>query len=224
MEKNLERTIEEIKRNPEKEYSFPEIIRENSDSNHGMMVEKIFNVEENNLKTADLGTHELKTKRANSTSRTTLFCMEPTWVENYSMRKFIDAVKISETNQRANTTVSLKENNKGLKLDSDSENIYLYFSNQRIAHWPITEIKERASKKLDKLILSKVEMEEKTLKIKNIETYECFSEEKFIEQIKQQKIVVEFRGKITNDNKIRNRGTCFRIHSKDIKLLYGEKK
>ena len=237
MDNSTKEKLSEIKNNLDKEYYMPEAFRENADGNYGMVVEKILGVEENNLSTPDLGTHELKTKKKGSSCRTTLFCNEPNWIsepdlededekgdkkKKSKLRDFVEAIKISDTNQRAYTTVSIKENNRFLKIDIDGENLYLYFCDQKIAYWPIAVLKKRANEKIDNLVVAPVSEKEKIVKIEDINIYENLLEDEFVKKIKQGKIVVEFRCKITDDNKLRNRGTCFRMHEKDIKLIYEE--
>ena len=183
----------------------------------GYTLETLLGVEENNLKTPDLGNIELKCKRIKSTSRMTMFSF------NHSVWKIEQEELIKQygyldrKGRRAlYTTAKNKPNNRGfyVKIEQD----YVRFCNIDglcVAEWHLEYLIETLKNKMPNVLLVDAESHKSDGKeefwYKEAYLLTGLNVENFLELIKNDTIVIDLRMHIENGS-VRNHGTAFRIH------------
>ena len=195
-------------------------LRGGDDGYIGRVLEDSLGVSENNRPGMDCPEEEveLKTKKKNSSAKTSLFSMEPAWGANKTIPDLKSAIEILGKTEhgttRLNSQVSTNQtNNLGLKMVVERKLVHLTYKGEPICSWNLDTLLQRAEEKLRNLLLAKHDQKTWT----DIEEYTGFKEWRFVELLKSGDVVVEFRAK-RNPNK--NRGTCFRMNSKHIHELY----
>jgi len=203
-------------------------LRENDDGYFGRLYEKIRGVGENNSTGPDLPHErtELKSKRAGSNSKTSMFCLEPFYDVHatiFNPRQLLE--KYKNEKGRFNTCIKIEPNNRGffLQLSEDGKNFLLCKVGEKtpIARWDLDAIVERANRKLPNMDLAKFNEDGSYEE----EKYRNFKKEKFRDLLLRGEIVVETRMRDGNlsGKKAKNRGTVFRMSADKIGELYESK-
>ena len=198
--------------------------RKNDDGGFGRAFETYLGIPENNRNESDyIGENgerlELKSKKSNSGSKITLFCMEPSWSVNEEFPK-IDSLLdlLKNDDDKLNSAVrSDTENNHGLKLDVQGEKMYMLLDGDKVCFWEMERLCNKAEEKLENVLVAKGD---ESRGVESASLYKDLDVNRFRELLCDGKLVVEFRVKLKNDGRIRNRGTCFRIAENYISSLY----
>lgn len=196
----------------------------------GQILEREFQIQENNLPIADLGNYELKAKRIRkSSSELTLFhktaaigMTQTELLENFGYIK--ESTRNTQLKKKLFTTIKgSKENNRGFIIKSNGNYIFdLYNNDKYLATWDLSE----NIQKIDKLLLVFAETKGKT----------CSKEESF--HYKEAYILTNpkyFNDAIANGiitlglnidqilsplQKPHDRGPQIRISTKKLHMLY----
>jgi|3_EtaG_2_1085321.scaffolds.fasta_scaffold50660_3 hypothetical protein len=199
-------------------------IRNGDDGYFGRLMENALGVEENNRKGPDCAVEgvEIKTKRAQSGARTTLFCMEPKWDINKNFSSMREAVaEFKNAEHRFNQCMnSQSENPRGLKLFLSDKEIFAMCYEQPLCRWEIEAVLDRCEEKLCNMVFAEIDgMDSEPKMVKGV-SFKGFDRQKFLTLLKGGKVVVEFRAKIEEGGGCRNRGTAFRMAQKYIAQMY----
>lgn len=119
----------------------------NDDGIVGQILEREFEVDENNLHIADLGTYELKGMRVKKGKSSTLTLFHQTSTEGMTPLQIFDRFSYVRASQRDGslkrklftTIYGNKENSLGFILrPSGTSNVDLYYHNEYLARWDLT--------------------------------------------------------------------------------------
>tara|TARA_R110000772_G_C13268320_1_gene435990 strand:+ start:73 stop:759 length:687 start_codon:yes stop_codon:yes gene_type:complete len=209
----------------------PKHHRSGDDGSYGRALEESLGVEENNFKTGDLVLDDatrVELKTTNGKSKVTLFSKEPKWTSNEAikkMRDFFDSYSYDTPSGRPKLNVAMKPevyNNQGLRIMLKGEKLFIEHQvDGYCAEWSIEDLISTAAKKLDELVI--VERDSNgTVVSSTIST--GFKKETFKKMIMSGQIVVETRLSMKAGNKLKNRGTCFRVSPKKVEEIYKEEK
>ena len=203
-------------------------VRENDDGYFGRVFERDMGVKENNSSGPDLAEDgiELKSKKAGSKSRDTLFSKEPIYDTDNLFRGSSDLLDVYKNSKgKLNSVMRFgKENmnNRGFYLDRsvDGNNLYIFNASRKapLARWSVLDLLDKAEGKLPNI--NKAIFSDEENYVQN--EYRDFSKEKFEKLLFSGAIVVEFRmrdGELSG-KKAKNRGTAFRINPERLKELY----
>tara|TARA_R110002110_G_scaffold10271_1_gene50323 strand:- start:1024 stop:1695 length:672 start_codon:yes stop_codon:yes gene_type:complete len=192
--------------------------REGDDGHLGRQLESMLGVVENNSNGADCPEAglELKTKKKGSTSPTSLFTQEPTWVhpDFPDIRSAVQ--KLKNEDGRMNLVMTSEPNVHGLWLDWYNEKLVVRYKGAPLCEWTMERLKKPFEGKLESVALVIGDSDGATTTL-----YEGFSQEKFKKALKDGKVRVEFRaGDYNGKKKFKNRGTVFRMMEKDLAGVY----
>ncbi len=145
--------------------SIPPGMYRNDDGVVGQILEREFNIEENNLSVRDLGDFELKGLRATSGKITLCHKRSSSGLTPLQIFERFGYVRESQRhpgvmNKKLFCTVNgVHESNLGLSLKAiDSSNVDMYFHQEFISRWDLAE----SLRKIEKIILVEAETEGKT--------------------------------------------------------------
>ena len=190
----------------------PKHHRFGDDGSYGRALEESLGVKENNFKTGDLALDDatrVELKTTNGKSMVTLFSKEPKWTCNEAIKKMRDFFDSYSYNQ-------------GLRIMLKGEKLFIEHQvDGYCAEWSIEDLISSAAKKLDELVI--VERDSNgTVLGSTIST--GFKKETFKKMIISGQIVIETRLSMKAGNKLKNRGTCFRVSPKKVEEIYKEEK
>ena len=121
----------------------------------GYTLETLLELDENNLRTPDLGDIELKSQRNGVSNRVTMFTFNR-GVWKIRQRELIERYGYVDTNGRPSLycTVDSKPNNQGLYLKVEEDTVRLYHvDNTRIAEWLGEVVIDRFRSKMPALVM-----------------------------------------------------------------------
>ena len=191
----------------------------------GYTLENLLGVEENNLRTPDLGNIELKSRRIKSTSLLTMFTF------NYSIWKIEQEELIKQYGYYKDgrwalyTTVKNKPNNRGFYIKIEQDYVRLYHEDGLCAiEWQLEGLIDDLKNKLSNVLLveadsRKVE-ENEEFWYKEAHLLTGIIVEKFLEYIKNGTIAVDLRMHINKNGVVRNHGTGFRLHRRYLEPCF----
>jgi hypothetical protein len=235
-EKDLERAIKKIC-DQGKWYKSREAFHKNGtrkrvDGEAGRILEKLLGIPENNKRSADIvfkdGT-ECEVKTNKSKNKVTLGCLSPTWaipqrqaILTYGIDKPGDACRFNATFKAgAGPSRGLTTEHKSKTIDIADE-----ATKKGVMSWKISNVVNNFTKKIPnmvhvKAVKRKVDGREE-YKFVSSDYYSSFNPQRFKEQLSDGKIVIEPRSKIdyTKNNKIRDRGTAFRVGPKNLTEMF----
>lgn len=218
--------------------------QKNSDGILGNVFEDLIGIRENNLKDADYGEFEIKTKNSNSNSTlVSLFCYSPDSFKNANtdIREKYGVYDEKTNNKIFNSTIKFSSWNThrggyNFKLDYDENKLYLrimdaireYELDHSNYFWDNKKITDQLQKiKNCCYVEGEIDEVNKIAKFEKMYIYKNVKLEKFWELLKNDDIVVDFRigvyksGK--NLGKTHDHGTGFRIKKNKFENLYEEK-
>jgi len=236
-EKDLERAMKKICTSGEwhksKEGFHANGKRKKVDGEAGRILEELLGIQPNNKRTADLvlsnGTRvEIKTNK--SKTPITLGCLAP--MRLIPQRQVIQQYGIVHPDAcRFNATLKATGNlSRGLVIEYKSKTIDVVDSVTRtgVMSWKISDVVNKFTNKIPnvlhvKAVKRKVE-EREEYKFVSSTYYSKFSPLRFEQQLSQGEIVIEPREKIdyTKNNKIRDRGTAFRVGAKNLNEMFNK--
>ena len=197
----------------------------------GYTLETLLGIKENNLKTSDFEKIELKSQRKNVSNKITLFTFNRA-VWKIPQKELIERYGYVDTNGRKSLycTVNTKPNNQGLYLSVHDTTLNLnHVDGTLVAEWKISNLIETFEKKMPVLVIvfadTRINSNEKEEFWYN-EAYflEHPDVDNFIHLIKNDKIIVDIRMHLKNNNStVRNHGTAFRIDEQFLYLCFGKK-
>lgn len=235
-EKDLERAIKNIctqgKWYKSREAFHKNGTRKKVDGEAGRILEKLLGIPENNRRSADIvfkdGTQcEVKTNK--SKTKVTLGCLSPTWA--IPQRQAINQYGIVKPGNACRFNATFKAGgglSRGLITEYKIKTIDIVdpVTRKRVMSWKIKDIINKFTKKIPnvlhvKAIKRKVDGREE-YKFVSSDYYSSFDPQRFKQQLSNGKIVIEPRSKIdyTKNNKIRDRGTAFRVDAKDLTDMF----
>jgi len=204
-------------------------ITRTGDGKFGNTLEDMLGLKENNLDRPDIEGHELKVQKSDTGSRMTLFSKE-SWVGK--PKDYIDKFgwqhlkhKNSKTIQ---TSIISKPNKRGFYNTTDEKYMYVYNTkdNTMVNKIAWKTLCDTFEKKIPKMI--SVHGEDKIIDGKPHFWYtkaylmSGSSAEKFRQLVENDVIVMEYKCYYKyNENRLRNRGTSFRINECHLHKLFG---
>lgn len=192
-------------------------IRDGDDGYYGRIYENHKGVDENNSTGPDLPNLELKSKRPGSSSKTTLFSLEPSYDINEEFTRSKDLLhKFKNADGKLNTGFRVgTPNNRGFycTLSPDEGDMFLCVDSEPkpICRWDMQNVLKRAQEKMPNMDFARWEDIDTYHEIK----YRGFSVEGFKSLLLKGDVAIELRMK-----EGKNRGTAFRINYKKLKALY----
>ena len=207
--------------------------RKKVDGEAGRILEELLGIPENNKRTADIifkdGT-ECEVKTNKSKTKVTLGCLSPTtWA--IPQRQVIKQYGIVHPDAcRFNPTFKAGGGpSRGLTTEYKSNetiDIADAATKAGVMSWKVEDVINKFTKKIPNVlhvtaIKRKVDGREE-YKFVSSDYYSEFNPQRFVEQLAKGKIVIEARSKIdyTKNNKIRDRGTAFRVGTKDLTDMF----
>ena len=196
----------------------------------GYTLETLLGVEENNDSGADFGNIELKAKRdRTSGSRLSSFTQAPIWLTN--SRKVVKTHgEWKEEKQRINFYTTVKfgtKNPQGLSLKIEDATLYLHSAKtgSMLARWPLAVLAFRQEQKLSNMVIvsakTKGSGDSEEFHYHSADFYSDPSPEMLKSLIEDGTIVVDTRMWLDpSTNKLRDRGTAFRIDKSKVPLMY----
>lgn len=223
-----------------KRMGFIKSLRKNN-TGIGYTIEELLGVRENNSKIYDFKNGELqielKAKRIGTSSRVTLFTKSPEWkptsaeqiIRNYGKldSKGRLSVKVTLNNKKFNSRDMMLEINE----EKDRLEI-LHKTNGVLCYFSLSDLLGTMDNKLKNLLLvfadRKLSDDFEEFHYKEAYLFKNFSKTKFMELLKNSKIVWEFRMDIRKRNQkgneyVRDHGSGFRINQKFIDSIYESK-
>lgn len=198
----------------------------------GYTLETLLGIEENNDSGADIyGVGELKAKRRNTSSRTTLITCSPVWIQS-KVQIIKDYGWNDEKKNRINFYTTLygnKYNTHNLKLKAEQEAVVFIDGNgKRLGEWLFSDLKPKLDNKLKNLLLVTADTKKQSGKTyfhyNEAKYFTNYSSDTFFDMIRAGKIVVETRLYVSRaSGKIRDRGIAFRISENNMFDLYQNK-
>ena len=201
----------------------------------GYTLETLLGLDENNDCGADFGDIELKAKRdGSSSSKLSSFTQAPIWL--VKPRQFIKTHGESNQNQeRFNFYCTVKYgavNSRGLTLKTQDDPVYgdtLWLHSQKmncdLAKWPLLTLSFRQEQKLNKMVVIGAETKgrgaSEFFHYHDADFYSNPCPKRLRKLIEDGVLVVEPRMWLNpQTNKLRDRGTAFRISRNKIHLMY----
>ena len=196
----------------------------------GYTLETLLELDENNLRTPDLGDIELKSQRNGVSNRVTMFTFNR-GVWKIRQRDLIERYGYVDTNGRPSLycTVDSKPNNQGLYLKVEEDIVRLYHvDNTCIAEWLGEVVIDRFRSKMPALV---VVYADTRINSDNREEF-WFNEaylltnpdrDHFLDLIKQDIVIVDVRMHLRANGSVRNHGTGFRIEERFLNLCFGSR-
>ncbi len=215
-----------------------------SDGILGNVFEDLIGVKENNIKGADYGSYELKTKNNYSSANlVSLFgyCIDSIPSANTVIREKYGAIEEKSYKKIFNSTIKYSEWNThraghNFKLDKGEDKLYLriketitnYLVDDDKFYWRINEIEKRFFKiKNICYVEGEINKAEKMVKFTKMTFYDNANMEAFWKLVKNDDIVMDFRIGVyksgPNEGKSHDHGTGFRIKANKIPLLFKNK-
>jgi len=221
------------------------------DTGIGKTFEDLLGIKENNIQLPDIGGIEVKSSRSYTSSLMTLITFEPP-KEYRNIRWTLECLvnnfgKTGDENGSPvfHITVSARKytgNTQKFKLDMrkiDGKDMVCVVTKRKfkpvnpklpddiVVCYPIEEILRRIAKKLSGCLLvieaeTQREDGDEKFRLKSAKLYSGFSADRFIELVKEGKVVLDIRFGRYSDGRSHNHGTAWRIHKKDILDLYAK--
>ena len=219
--------------------------KNNDLSGIGSTLENLFGIEQNSLEIPDLINFELKSHDLNSKFSITLFSATPDGDYLFEVERLkntygypdkdMKEFKILNFETSANQLNNLGSNFKQtIRINRQKEVVKLHILTNNLelidneVSWSFKMLKEKFERKLRYLVLidAQKKYENKTIyfKYENINFYESYSFDKFIELLEQGIIKIIFKigvyKKGEKRGKIHNRGVVFTIPRRSVELLF----
>ena len=189
-----------------------------SDTGVGYTLETLLGVEENNLKTPDLGDIEVKGRRNGTNNRATMFTFNK-GVWKIRSKDLIEEYGYEDDQGRLalKCTANSKPNNQGFYVKVEQDYVRLYHEDgPLVAEWQSEYLMGRFKEKMQNVLLVNADRR------RNLERKEEFwykeaylltdpDVDNFLELIKKDIIIIDVRMHIKENGSVRNRGTAFRI-------------
>ncbi len=220
----LKRKLQQIKKNGWV------VSRRRGGTGIGYTLELLLGIKENNLKTPDLGTVELKSQRKNISNRITMFTFNR-GVWKIHQRQLIERYGYIDSSGRhaLYCTVRTKPNAQGLFLKVEDDKLRLYHVDRTlVAEWNISDLLKAFRKKMPAIVVVIADT-----RINSEGKEEFYFDEayflrdpkinNFIHLVKEDIIVVDVRMHLKKNGAVRNHGTAFRIDEKYLYLCFAEK-
>ena len=196
----------------------------------GYTLETLLELDENNLRTPDLGDIELKSQRNGVSNRVTMFTFNR-GVWKIRQRELIERYGYVDTNGRPSLycTVDSKPNNQGLYLKVEEDTVRLYHvDHTRVAEWLGEVVIDRFRSKMPALVIVSADTRI------NSDSKEEFwfneaslltdpDRDHFLDLIKQDIVIVDVRMHLRENRSVRNHGTGFRIEERFLNLCFGSR-
>lgn len=203
----------------------------NDDGIVGQVLERQFGVKENNLHIADLGTYELKGARIKKGKRSmlTLFHKKPSngksTSELFDRFSYVRPSKRDGTMKRKlfTTIKGNRENNLGLILKtSDGRSVDLYYKDEYLSTWDLTEGKEKINQVLFALAETKGKPNSKGERFHYVEGYILSKPKDIYEAIKDGAVVMDLciDKPVDSPKAPHDRGPHIRIPVKKLSKLF----
>lgn len=196
----------------------------------GYTLETILGLKENNLKTPDFGTIELKSQRKEVTNRVTMFTFNR-GVWKIKQRELIEKYGYIDTNGRPSLycTVDTRTNNQGLFVKVEQDNVRLYhLDGSLIAEWQGEHLVVTFREKMPALVIVNAESRINSDRKEEFWYNEAFyltqpNEDNILGLIRKDIIIVDVRMHLKENKVVRNHGTGFRIDEKFLILCFGNR-
>ena len=193
----------------------------------GHTLETLLGVKENNLKTPDLGTIEIKSQRKETTNRVTLFTFNR-GVWKIRQRELIERYGYVDTNERPSLycTVNSKPNNQGLFLRVEKEMVRLCHVDQTlVAQWPGDGLIGTFTQKMPALVVVYADTRINSNQKEEFWFNEAYlltnpNEDNFLDLIRKDILVIDVRMHLRENGVVRNHGTGFRIEEKFLNFCF----
>lgn len=196
----------------------------------GYTLETLLELDENNLRTPDLGDIELKSQRNGVSNRVTMFTFNR-GVWKIRQRELIERYGYVDTNGRPSLycTVDSKPNNQGLYLKVEEDAVRLYHvDNTRIAEWLGGVVIDRFRSKMPALVVVYADTRINSDSKEEFWFNEAYlltnpDQDHFLDLIKQDIVIVDVRMHLRENGSVRNHGTGFRIEERFLNLCFGSR-
>ena len=196
----------------------------------GYTLETLLELDENNLRTPDLGEIELKSQRNGVSNRVTMFTFNR-GVWKIRQRELIERYGYVDTNGRPSLycTVNSKPNNQGLYLKVEDDAVRLYHvDNTRVAEWLGEVVIDRFRSKLPALVIVSADTRINSDNKEEFWFNEAYlltdpDQGHFLDLIKQDIVIVDVRMHLRENGSVRNHGTGFRIEERFLNLCFGSR-
>ncbi len=199
----------------------------------GYTFEILFGLQETNIPIADIGGRiEIKTTRRDSSSLVTLFTFNKA-VWQKKQKDIIDQygyVDEKGRNSLKSTIFFNKPNSLGLFMEiDDDKNVIRVLSTdyEILAEWDIYVIVGKFSQKLSRLLLVIADRRESQGEEEFFYNEAYLLKDPnpryFLNAFKASRVGIDIRMHLTENRNVRNRGTGFRMHERDLVDLYGTK-
>lgn len=201
-----------------------------SNTGIGYTLETLLGLEENNLKTPDLGDIELKSQRIGVNNRVTMFTFNRgAW--KIKTRELIEKYGYIDTNGRPSLycTANNKPNNQGLFVTVEHEIVRLYHvDGTLVAEWLGESLINRFRSKMPSLIIVNADTRINSDRKEEFWFKEAYlltepNEDNFLDLIKKDIIIVDVRMHLRENRVVRNHGTGFRIDERFWNLCFGKR-
>lgn len=197
----------------------------------GYTLEKELGIVESNLQLGDLGLHELKAVRSNSTSLITLFTFNRgAWQMSMGdvIKRYGYADKQHKRRALYITANAHHPNSRGLLLKVKNECFELVsLDGTVIASWSFNNIASIFAQKMRQLIFVKADTR---IGPKREEFWYRYAERltdcnvlSLPQLIMESKIVLDIRAHLRSNNTVRNHGTAFRVMESELNKCYGKR-
>ena len=196
----------------------------------GYTLETLLELDENNLRTPDLGEIELKSQRNGVSNRVTMFTFNR-GVWKIRQRELIERYGYVDTNGRPSLycTVNSKPNNQGLYLKVEDDAVRLYHvDNTRVAEWLGEVVIDRFRSKMPALVVVSADTRINSDSKEEFWFNEAYlltdpDQGHFLDLIKQDIVIVDVRMHLRENGSVRNHGTGFRIEERFLNLCFGSR-
>lgn len=194
----------------------------------GYTLETLLGLQENNLRTPDLGTIEIKSQRKGATNRVTMFTFNR-GVWKLTRRDLIETYGYIDTEGRLSLycTVNSRPNNQGLYLKVGTETVELrHENNTLIAEWQGKNLIDTFKQKMPVLVVvyadTRINSDQKEEFWFN-EAYFTMDpdEDNFLDLIRRDIVGIDIRMHLKENNQVRDHGTAFRIGEEFLKSCFG---
>ena len=185
----------------------------------GNMLEYLLGVEENNLRTPDLGNIEVKGRRNGTNNRATMFTFNK-GVWKIHPKDLIETYGYEDQQGRLalKCTANSKPNNQGFYLKVEQDCFRLYHEDGHLAaEWQSEYLIDRFKEKMPSVLLVNADRRRNSERKEEFWYKEAYlltdpNVGNFLELIKKDIIIIDVRMHIKENGSVRNRGTAFRIY------------
>lgn len=196
----------------------------------GYTLETLLELDENNLRTPDLGEIELKSQRNGVSNRVTMFTFNR-GVWKIRQRELIERYGYVDTNGRPSLycTVNSRPNNQRLYLKVEEDAVRLYHvDNTPIAEWLGEVVIDRFRSKMPALVIVSADTRINSDSKEEFWFNEAYlltdpDRDHFLDLIKQDIVIVDVRMHLRENRSVRNHGTGFRIEERFLNLCFGSR-